>query len=74
MGYKMGCTPSTSWITSTLPNRTASSKVVTNLAVMDVKDGAFHLLERAPGVSVEQIREATAGKLVIPDVVPEMSL
>jgi 3-oxoacid CoA-transferase subunit B len=50
------------------------TKVVTNLAVMDVKDGAFHLLERAPGVSVEQIREATAGKLVIPDVVPEMSL
>ena len=49
-------------------------KVVTNLAVMDVKDGAFHLLERAPGVSVEEIQAATSGKLVIPDVVPEMSL
>ncbi len=50
------------------------TKVVTNLAVMDVKDGAFHLLERAPGVSVEEIQAATSGKLVIPDVVPEMSL
>lgn len=49
-------------------------KVVTNLAVMDIKDGAFHLVERAPGVSVEQIIEATEGKLVVPDHVPEMSL
>jgi len=49
-------------------------KVVTNLAVMDIRDGAFHLLERAPGVSVEEIVSATAGNLVVPDHVPEMQL
>jgi len=48
-------------------------KVVTNLAVLDIKDGAFHLVERAPGVTVEEIKAATAGKLVVPDHVPEMS-
>ena len=48
-------------------------KVVTDLAVMEIKDGAFHLVERAPGVSVEEIKEKTAGKLVVPDHVPEMS-
>jgi len=47
-------------------------KVVTDLSVLEIKDGAFHLLERAPGVSVEEIREKTAGKLYIPDFVPEM--
>jgi 3-oxoacid CoA-transferase subunit B len=50
------------------------TKIVTNLAVLDVKDGAFHLLERAPGVSVEEIKAATAGKLVVLEVVPEMKL
>lgn len=49
-------------------------KVVTNLACLEIKDGAFHLLERAPGVSVEEIKAATAGKLIIPDEVPEMRL
>jgi 3-oxoacid CoA-transferase subunit B len=49
-------------------------KVVTNLAVLDIKDNAFHLVERAPGVSVEEIIAATAGTLVIPDHVPEMKL
>lgn len=49
-------------------------KVVTNLACLEIKDGAFHLLERAPGVSVEEIKAATAGKLIIPDEVPEMKL
>jgi 3-oxoacid CoA-transferase subunit B len=48
--------------------------VVTNLAVLDIKDGAFHLVERAPGVSVEDIRAATAGELIVPDSVPEMQL
>ncbi|MDC0231061.1 CoA transferase subunit B [Aureispira] len=48
-------------------------KVVTDLAVLEIKDGAFHLLERAPGVSVEEIKEKTTGKLVIPEGnVPEM--
>lgn len=50
------------------------NKVVTDLAVMSIKDGSFHLLERAPGVSVEEIIEKTAGKLVVPDHVPEMNV
>jgi len=49
-------------------------RVVTELAVLDIRDGAFHLLERAPGVSVERIQAATAGRLVIPEEVPEMQL
>ena len=49
-------------------------RVVTNLAVLDIKDGAFHLVERAPGVSVEEIVQATAGNLVVPDEVPKMSI
>lgn len=40
-------------------------KIVTDLAVLEVRDGAFHLLERAPGVSVEEIVAKTAGKLVV---------
>jgi 3-oxoacid CoA-transferase subunit B len=49
-------------------------RVVTELAVLDIHGGAFHLLERAPGVSVEHIQKSTAGRLVIPDHVPEMQL
>lgn len=49
-------------------------KVVTNLAVMDIENGSFILRERAPGVSVEEIVKATAGQLMVPDVVPEMKL
>jgi 3-oxoacid CoA-transferase subunit B len=49
-------------------------RVVTNLAVLDIKDGAFHLVERAPGVTVEEIVTATDGALILPDLVPEMSL
>jgi 3-oxoacid CoA-transferase subunit B len=49
-------------------------RVVTNLAVLDIKDGAFHLVERAPGVSVEEIVNATDGEIIIPEAVPEMSL
>ena len=47
-------------------------KVVTELAVLEIKDGKFHLIERAPGVSVEEIISKTEGDLVVPDVVPEM--
>lgn len=47
-------------------------KIVTDLAVLEVRDNAFHLIERAPGVSVKEIQEATLGALVIPDEVPEM--
>lgn len=47
-------------------------KVVSNLCVMEIKDGAFHLIERAPGVSVEEIKAATSGNLVIEGDIPEM--
>lgn len=50
------------------------TKIVTNLAVLDIKGGAFHLLERAPGVSVEQIQEATDGKLVVEGEILEMNI
>jgi 3-oxoacid CoA-transferase subunit B len=49
-------------------------KIVTDLAVLEIKDGAFHLLERAPGVSVEEIVSKTAGQLVVPASVPEMNV
>ena len=48
-------------------------KVVTDLAVMEIHDGAFHLIERAPGVSVEEIKSLTEGKLIVPPNVPEMT-
>jgi 3-oxoacid CoA-transferase subunit B len=47
-------------------------RVVTDYAVLDIHDGAFHLCERAPGISVETIASLTAGKLIIPSNVPEM--
>ena len=47
-------------------------KIVTDLAVLEVRNGAFHLLERAPGISVEEIQQKTAGKLVIDGDIPEM--
>jgi 3-oxoacid CoA-transferase subunit B len=48
-------------------------KIVTEMAVLDVlSQGGFKLLERAPGVSVEQIRAATAGKLIVEGEIPEM--
>ncbi|RZF84043.1 CoA transferase subunit B [Pseudoalteromonas sp. CO325X] len=50
------------------------NKVITDLALLEIKDGAFHLLERAPGVSVEEIKAKTQGQLVCPDEVPEMTL
>ncbi len=48
------------------------NKVLTDLAYLEIKDGAFWLKERAPGVSVEEIRAKTAGELVIPDRVAKM--
>jgi len=50
-------------------------RVVTELAVMDVvQEGGFRLLERAPGVTVEEIKSKTAGKLIIDGEVPEMDI
>ena len=48
-------------------------RVLTDLALMDIEDGKFVLRERAPGVSVEQIKALTEGELVIPANVPEMT-
>ena len=47
-------------------------KIVTNLAVLDVTDAGFKLVERAPGVSVEEIQAATEGTLIVEGDIPEM--
>lgn len=49
-------------------------RVLTDLAYLEIDNGAFVLKERAPGVSIDEIVAKTAGKLVIPDNVPEMSI
>ena len=48
-------------------------KVVTNLAVLDIDERGFVLRERAPGVSVEEIINATEGRLVVEGEIPEMT-
>lgn len=48
-------------------------KIVTNLAVLEIANGKFKLLERAPGVSVSEIQEATLGDLIIEGEIPEMT-
>lgn len=50
------------------------NRIVTNLAVLDVTDEGFQLVERAPGVSVEEIKKATSGKLVVEGDIPEMKV
>ena len=47
-------------------------KIVTELAVLDVTEDGFRLLERAPGVSVEYIQSVTEGKLIVEGDIPEM--
>ncbi|WP_333853216.1 CoA transferase subunit B [Epilithonimonas sp.] len=47
-------------------------KVVTELAVMEITDKGFKLLERAPGISVEDIVKATEAELIIEEEIPEM--
>jgi acyl CoA:acetate/3-ketoacid CoA transferase beta subunit len=50
-------------------------RIVSDMAVLDVLPaGGFKLIERAPGISVEQIKESTEGKLLIEGDIPEMSL
>lgn len=50
-------------------------KIVTELAVLDVlPEGGFKLIERAPGVSVEEIKKATEGRLIVEGEVPEMQV
>jgi len=47
-------------------------RVLTDLAYLEIENGAFVLKERAPGVTVQYIKERTAGQLLVPDSVPEM--
>src|SRR5436305_4650080 len=49
-------------------------KVVTDLAVLDITDNGFKLLERAPGISVEEIKIKTAGKLIVEEQIPEIEV
>lgn len=50
------------------------TKIVTNLAVLEVTDGGFRLLECAPGVTVDEIKAATEGRLIVNGDIPEMNL
>ena len=47
-------------------------KIVTELAVIDITPEGFLLVERAPGVTVDEIKMKTSGRLIVPDYVPEM--
>ncbi len=49
-------------------------RIVTDLAVLDVTENGFKLIEHAPGVSVEEIKNATEGKLIVDGDIPEMVL
>jgi len=49
------------------------TRIITDLAVLEVANGAFHLKERAPGVSTDEIKEKTAGKLIVEGDIPEMT-
>src|ERR1044071_1567793 len=58
-----------------LTGKKCVKRIVTELAVLDVlSQGGFKLLERAPGISVEQIKKATAGKLMVEGEIPEMKI
>ena len=50
------------------------TKIVSNMAVIEITDKGFKLLERAPGVSVDDIKAATEGTLIIEGDIPEMSI
>jgi 3-oxoacid CoA-transferase subunit B len=49
-------------------------KVVTDLAVLEISGGAFKLLERAPGISIEEIKDKTKGRLIVDGDIPEMMI
>ena len=57
-----------------LTGKRCVKKIVSDLAVMDVTADGFKLLERAPGVSVQEIVEKTAGRLVVEGQIPEIKL
>jgi len=55
-----------------LTGKRCVKKIVTELAVLEIVNGAFKLLERAPGVTVDEIKQKTAGKLIVEGEIPEM--
>ncbi len=57
-----------------LTGKACIKKVMTNLGYLEIKEGAFHLLEIAPGVTIDEIRQSTAGKLVVSENVKEMEI
>jgi 3-oxoacid CoA-transferase subunit B len=57
-----------------LTGKKCVKKIVTELAVLDVTNDGFVLLERAPGITVDEIKQKTAGKLIINGDVPEMKV
>lgn len=57
-----------------LTGKSCVKRIVTELAVLDVTPEGFKLIERAPGISTEEIIAKTEGKLIIDEVVPEMVL
>jgi len=57
-----------------LTGKKCVKKIVTDIAVMDVTDNGFKLLERAAGISVEEIKSKTAGKLIVEGEIPEIKV
>ncbi len=55
-----------------LTGKSCINKVLTDLAWLEIENGAFVLRERAPGIGVDEIVSKTAGKIIVPDQVPEM--
>jgi 3-oxoacid CoA-transferase subunit B len=49
-------------------------RIVTEIAVLDVTPQGFKLIERAPGISVEEVKSKTAGRLIIEGEIPEMKI
>jgi len=49
-------------------------RIVTDIAVLDITTEGFKLLERAPGITVEEIKSKTAGKLIVEGEIPEMRI
>jgi len=57
-----------------LTGKRCVKKIVTDLAVLDITDKGFKLLERAPGISVEEIKTKTAGNLIVEGQIPEIEV
>jgi 3-oxoacid CoA-transferase subunit B len=70
---KHGVSKLLSKCTLPLTGKACIKKVLTDLALIEIKQGKFYLVERAPGVSVDEIIALTEGELLVPDDVPEMT-